>query len=50
MAGGLLLLSELEVLATCNHHLLLGLALLALKTQGHLLRRLGLEKSQEYDG
>lgn len=47
VAGGLLLLSELEVLATCDHDLLLGLALLALKSQGHLLRRLSLKSSAE---
>ena len=38
----LLLLAELEVLAACDDELLLGLALLALQPQGHLLRRLGL--------
>ena len=42
MARPLLLLPELEVLGTLDDELLLGLALLALQTQGHFLGGLGL--------
>lgn len=42
MAAGLLLLSQLEVLAPLDDELLLSLALLALQTQCDLLGRLGL--------
>lgn len=43
VTGGLLLLAELEVLAACDDELLLGLALLALQPEGHLLGGLGLK-------
>eukprot|EP00968_Pinguiococcus_pyrenoidosus_P006797 scaffold447_cov307-Pinguiococcus_pyrenoidosus.AAC.77 len=39
---GLLLLTDLEVLASLDHQVALALALLALQTQGDLLRGLGL--------
>lgn len=46
MASRLLLLAELEVLATRDDELLLGLALLALKSKGYLLRGLGLSDAR----
>lgn len=42
MTSGLLLLSELEVLAARDDELLLSLALLALQPKGHLFGGLGL--------
>lgn len=47
VTGGLLLLSELEVLAARDDELLLLLALLALQPKGNLLCGLGLDESWE---